>query len=298
MPKWELPEGVKRSMGGEPLYDMPPHLQGLLWSESLAGQEHPALWEDLSKLFTPKMYLESLADPWYLQSYRSPEGLLKVSMWPSYKKWVEERIGPWREAGADAQSGFLPEWEPFREELMGTLEEFAGMVPGMEEGFEGGLAARGMGGAGESATARNRDVYGPVARAGAQATRQSYTDYLQLYQRGRMAQEEVRQASISRLTGAEFQTQGLRQAQEAENLDRVLRTYLGEKELEIGYAGLEQQRRNRLAEVAMHRFEWETRWAMHQAEMEQREKERVKWWEKLLGETGEAAGYYFGSKGG
>ena len=181
-------------------------------------------------------------------------------------------------------SGFVPSQEPYMSALEGTLEEFAATLGVGREAFESNLAARGVGGAGQAPGAYYRDVAAPVVRAGGQAVRESYLDYLNAYQRGSIAQEQLSQQAAGAVTGAEFQTQQIRRGQEATNLNRLLQAYLGQGRIQLGFAGLAQEQKQFGVEMAFRSYENKLRWQMFQMELQQRESEsRSNFWSDLFG---------------
>jgi len=283
-PTFELPPGFLGKMGGEPLYEMEQPLNLLLWREALQGIVDID-WSTMPKLIGPG------------PGYRGiKHDIRDINKWkadiltanPMLKQLMDEYGWSWEDLRAmtqgmgDAQSGFLPEWEEYEEVLKGTLSA-------NQQELAAQLGTRGMYGAGQAHQIDARTI---------SAVRMNY---LQAYQRGRFAQEDIRQASIGRLTGATLEAQRIRRAQEAANLDRQLRAVLGEGGLQLGYAGLElgyaemaQQQRQFGVEMGFRSYENKMRWEMWRYEFEQRQREaNQRFWSDLFEGATKFGTWYF-----
>lgn len=309
---FELPDWLKEWFKQSGQYNIPLSTEMLLWGQvgepSAAGQR-------AQELFTPERYMQEFGIEMeeHLSYGKYPTGryLYGGSVWPQgmtprdiiayssgyrdWKKQMTERLG----VGAGArQSGFLPDKGAYMAELQGTLTEYAAQLGVNREAFEANLAGRGISGAGQATETRYRDVTAPVMRAGGQAVRQSFLDYLQAYQRGSIAAEGFRQQSISRLTGTELAVGQMEQTTRAQNLNRLLQAHLGEGQLDLGFKGLDLQASIARREFSFRAYENKLKKWMFEEEMRQRERERESnWWSDFFGNLFEAGGTYAAAKG-
>jgi len=218
-----------------------------------------------------------------------------ISSLTPYQQWRQQQTQQFTSGAGDRQSGFLPDKEAYMAELQGTLTDFAAELGIRKEAFQTDVAGRGIGPGGAGTSPYYQDVVAPVMRAGGQAVRGSFLDYLKAYQQGSMFQEGVRQESISRLTSTGMQAETIRSA----NKDLMLRGYLGEAQTQLGYEELNQQQRQFGVQMAQRAYETKMEWYMHQLELQQREREsRRKFWGNFFGGlfsgAGEVGGAYAG----
>lgn len=306
---FELPEWLlKRLRQGVTEYETPLALQMLQWQGALEGQTDPFMMQQAAEsMFTPQQFLaEDSRWPRYFKrrNPRGPGSMGNVAGSEEYNQWLAEKtaqVRPGIEGGAPGgrAGGFLPEMDPYMEELQGTLDEFAAQLGVSEEAFEANLAQRGISGAGQATEARFRDVTAPVMRAGAQATRQAFLDYLQTYQRGSIAAEGFRQQDIGRLTGTELAVGEMAQTTGSQNLSRLLQGYMEQGRLDLGFENLALQSRVAGREFAFRAYENKIRLWMFQEEMAQRERENKRnMWSTIFGGMAEAGTTYLLGGGG
>lgn len=105
-------------------------------------------------------------------------------------------------ADSERFSGFLPDQAKFDQALKSKLDEFMAQLPIGEEAFNADLASRGVFGAGEAPAAMYRDVYAPIARAGATAIGQSELDYSNTLLSARIQGEQLYQNAVNALIDA------------------------------------------------------------------------------------------------
>jgi len=310
-----LPEDLlgMLTQGGQ--YEIPWEQQMLLQQEAFAGGVGPEQMQATAdRFFTPQRWAQlqgiDLSEETYaaqgnrlrmpggqgyqrVPAHMTPEEF--ISSLTPYQQWREQQIQGLTTGAEQAGGAFLPEKEPYMAELQGTLDEFAAQLGIRKEAFETDVAGRGIGPGGAGVSPYYQDVVAPVMRAGGQATRQAYLDYLNAYQRGSMFQEDVRQSAISRLTSSGMQAEQIR----GSNVATYLQATLGEGGLELGYEELYQKSRIAGREFAFRAYENKLRWAMFQAEMAQRERESKRsFWSKIFGGAAEAGTTYLLGGGG
>lgn len=299
-----LPEDLlgMLTQGGQ--FEIPWDQQMLLQQEAFAGGVSPGQMQATAdRLFTPQRWaqlqgidltpegnrLRMPGGQGYqkIPAHMTPEEF--ISSLTPYQQWREQQVQGLTTGAEQAGGAFLPEKGPYMEELQGTLDEFAAQLGIRTEAFQTDVAGRGIGAGGAGVSPYYQDVVAPVMRAGGQATRQAYLDYLNAFQRGSMFQEDVRQSAISRLTSSGMQAEQIR----GSNVATYLQATLGEGGLELGYEELYQKSRLAGREFAFRAYENKLKVWMFQAEMEQRERESKRsFWSKLFGGAAEAGTTY------
>lgn len=124
---------------------------------------------------------------------------------------VQERI-----LSEERFTGFLPDEATFEADLDARLDEiFAQIAPG-QEAFNADLAARGIFSAGEAPAALFRDVYAPIARAGASAVASSRLSFQQQQLQAQTQIEQFRQMTWATMLDAMLRREELQAAKDAQ----------------------------------------------------------------------------------
>lgn len=110
-------------------------------------------------------------------------------------------------------TGFLPDEATFEADLEARLDEIYAQLPIGQEAFNADLAARGIFSAGEAPAALYRDVYAPIARAGASAVAGSRLAFQQQTTQAKFEMERFRQMTWATMLDAMIRREQI-QAQE------------------------------------------------------------------------------------
>lgn len=323
-PNFNLPPGFQDMLTRGGQYEIPWDQQLLLAQQAYAGVDPGQIQTFANQMFTPQRWAQLQGIDISPATLRAQRGRIRmpggmgynkipgfssawsdsdmaraatefISSFTPYHKWQQQQTQQFTSGVGGRQSGFLPDKEAYMSELEGTLTDFAAQLGIREEAFQTDVAGRGIGPGGAGTSPYYQDVVAPVMRAGAQAVRGSFLDYLKAYQQGSMFQETIRQESISRLTSTGMQAETIRSA----NRDLMLRSYLGEAQTQLGYEQLNQQQRQFGVAMSMRSYENKMEWYMHQYELQQRERESERaFWSKFFGDIFGAAGYAAGAAAG
>jgi hypothetical protein len=304
------------TQGGQ--YEIPWDQQLLLAQQAYAGADPGQIQTFANQMFTPQRWAQLQGIDISPATIRAQRGRIRmpggydkitgywsgwsdsemarkasqfISTFTPYHEWRKQQTQQFTSGVGGRQSGFLPDKEAYMAELQGTLTDFAAELGVRREAFQTDVAGRGVGPGGAGTSPYYQDVVAPVMRAGAQAVRGSFLDYLKAYQQGSMFQEGVRQESISRLTSTGMQAEQIRTS----NRDLMLRAFLGEGQTQLGYEELNQQQRQFGVQMALRSYENKLEVWMFQEELKQRERERESnFWSNFFGSIFEAGGYVAG----
>lgn len=319
-PSFNLPPEFEDMLTQGGQYEIPWDQQLLLAQQAYAGADPGQIQTFAGQMFTPERWAQLQGIDISPATLRAQRGRIRmpggmgynkipgffsgwsdsdmaraasefISSFTPYQDWRKGQTQQFTSGVGGRQSGFLPDKEAYMAELQGTLTDFAAELGIRREAFQADVAGRGVGPGGAGTSPYYQDVVAPVMRAGAQAVRGSFLDYLKAYQQGSMFEEGIRQESISRLTSTGMQAEQIRTS----NRDLMLRSYLGEAGTQLGYEGLNQQQRQFGVEMSMRSYENKMEWYMHQYELQQRERESKRnFWSNFFGSLfqagGEAAG--------
>ena len=113
-------------------------------------------------------------------------------------------------------TGFLPDEETFEADLQAQLDEIFAQLPGGIEAFQADLATRGVFGSGEATGALYRDVYAPVARAGASAVASSRLSFQQQQLQAKFEMERFQQMTWETLLNAMLERERIQAQKDAQ----------------------------------------------------------------------------------
>lgn len=313
-PSFNLPPEFQNMLTQGGQYEIPWDQQMLLAQQAYAGADPGQIQTFANQTFTPQRWAQlqgiDLSPETYaaqgnrirmpggqgyqrIPAHMTPEEF--ISSLTPFRQWRQQQTQQFTSGAGARQSGFLPDKEAYMADLQGTLTDFAAELGIRREAFETDVAGRGVGPGGAGVSPYYQDVVAPVMRAGGQAVRGSFLDYLKAYQQGSMFQEGIRQESISRLTSTSMQAETIRSA----NRDLMLRSYLGEGQTQLGYEELNQQQRQFGVQMSFRAYENKLKAWMFREEMAQRQRESTRnFWGNFFGDIFGAAGTYFGAKAG
>lgn len=279
---------------------IPQEIPGSWWRNQLRA--NPQLEALVNQLFTPQQFAKQKGikigatggftyEGIKWSGGRGKDAYATIAQHPDYYEWKKQMGVALARSAGRARSGFLPDKAAYMGELQGTLEEYAAQLGIRREAFQTDVAGRGIGPGGAGTSPYYQDVVAPVMRAGAQAVRGSFLDYLKAYQQGSIAAEGFRQQDISRLTGTELAVGQMEQTTRSQNLNRLLEGYLGQGQLDLGFQNLALESRVANKEFAFRSYENKLKVWMFREEMRQRERESQRsFWGDFFGDLFEAGG--------
>ena len=142
---------------------------------------------------------------------------LLPSVVPKLKERIQFNKFQERILSEERFTGFLPDEATFEADLEARLDEIFAQLPGGIEAFQADLATRGIFGAGEAPAALYRDVYAPIARAGASAVAGSRLAFQEQTIQAKFEMERFRQQTWTTLLNVMLERERIQAQKDAQS---------------------------------------------------------------------------------